>query len=120
MLIGLFFQVLLIALVVLWVASLGWEGALETEWVGAALVGLVVLSALGKAAGFRGVRLVFRVFLPLATLATFVIWQGQGDPKQMIAILGPLLALIIALFGLYIIVYGAIRKRYERARSRYK
>ena len=68
---------------------------------------LVVLRAVGRGRGgrlSRIIRAMFAVGLPITALLTFAIAQSQGDLNQTMTIIGGLGALLIALFGFYIMV----------------
>jgi hypothetical protein len=106
-----FFDLLLILSLTLWLLKLGLWGALSPEFIGVVLIALVFFVALGRRTGMGFIRTVFRVGVPLASLAAFAVWHGRGDPAAMTAILGTVGALVLALFGYYVIFGGLRRKR---------
>jgi len=79
---------------------------------------LVLFRALGRGRGGLLGRLIRRTFalgIPLTSLLIFAVVYSQGDPDQMITIIGELGVLLIALFGIYIMVRGLFAR--SRLRS---
>lgn len=91
----------------LWILGLLAQGLIPLHFGAFALAGLVIFRAIGRGRGGhlgRLVRLVFVIGLPITSLWVFAITYGQGDPEGIMAILGALGALLMALIGLYLMV----------------
>ena len=110
------FQVLMIVSLAVWVLASANQGAFSFQTAGLILVALVALAAFGKSQGWGLIGTLFRVALPIASLLTFAIWNGHGDSRAIGSILGGLLLVVIALYGVYIMVFGAFGKRRRRRR----
>lgn len=111
-----FFDLLLILSLTLWLLKLGMGGYLSAEFIGVILIALVFFIALARRTKMGLVRLAFRVGVPLASLAAFAVWHGQGDPAAMTAILGTVGVIVIILFGYYV-MFGGLRGRSGRRRD---
>jgi len=104
---GLIWDFFVIITITLLILGLMLQGLLPLQFGAIALVLLIAFRAIGRGRGgslSRAVRTVFTIGLPITALLIFVTTYGQGDPKQMMAIIGGLGALFIVLFGLYIMV----------------
>jgi hypothetical protein len=86
-----------------WLLSLVNNGSIRLEFVVIALVGLVILSAFARNYNPAIAERVFRIVLPLASLAIFIMIFGQAQFWQIV---GSILVLALALFGLYYMVRG--------------
>ncbi len=109
MIIAILFDILLIGSVALWLIKLAIDGAISIEMAAGALLGLAALRAITRAIGFSFGRFLFTVLLPIAGILVFIIWYGGGDIGQMSSIFGSLATLMIAVVGVYIMVFGVAR-----------
>jgi len=109
--VGLLFDLLVIVTLVSWIVGLTAQGLLAPQAAGAALLGLVVLMAIARTAKIGMVRLVFRLALPLGSLATLLVWYGRGDVRATTALLGAVGGLVVVLFGIYVIFRGALPRK---------
>ena len=100
------FDLLLAVSVVVWLLRLGLVGALSAEQVALAMLGLVVLLAIGRARGMSLGRLVFRVGIPVASIATLIVWESGGDSSRAVQLLTQFLTLLVILAGVYFLFYG--------------
>ncbi|HEU4924149.1 MAG TPA: hypothetical protein VFT23_13865, partial [Burkholderiales bacterium] len=105
---GVFFDLLLVLALALWLIRAGLTGSVSVGVVALALVALTVLIALGRAMRIGLVRTVFRIGVPIATLAAFVAWEGDGNPALMSQTLGGVLLLLLVLAGIYFMVKGVL------------
>jgi len=60
------------------------------------------------------VRLVFRVGLPIATFAVFVVWESKGNPKEMLGIVGGIGLVLIVLLGIYLMIRNVLGRSPRR------
>lgn len=105
--------VLLLSLL-LWVLRAGQAEALSPTHTAFILVTLTALVATARAWGMSLARLVFRIGVPLASLAMFLVWNTDGSQEQMIGLLFALLPVLIAMVGLYVMIRGSLRLRPRR------
>jgi hypothetical protein len=110
MLLRLMFDMLLVASIVVWLLPLAASGYLSIEHTAFAILALVICIALGRALGSSLIRLAFRVLLPLASLAVFVVFHGSGDLTEISHILAAMLPLLIVLAGFYVMFGGLTRR----------
>jgi hypothetical protein len=82
--------------------SLAYNGFLSLEWTAFIMVGVVVMTAIGNVATKLGISAV-AIFL----FAKFISHGNEGQFKNM---LGAILALLIALIGLYNIIKSIFKK----------
>lgn len=87
-------DIILIVAIVLWTLRLALLGAVSAEHAALVMIGLVILLPLLRK--FRS------AFLTIAGVAVFVVWHGGGRPDDMVAIAGAFFALVLALFGIYL------------------
>ncbi len=92
--------------IVFWVVKLALDGYIPPDLAGPAMLGLVVLLGLSRVLNFGIGRLVLRVGLPVATMATFLIKYGHGEQEQMSLIFMYMMVLLIIVFGIYIMIAG--------------
>jgi len=81
---------------------LAYYGILSVEWAGIIMVAVVVMAAVGNTATKLGICAV-AIFL-------FAKFISNGNEAQFQGVLGAILALLIALIGLYIMIRGIFRK----------
>lgn len=81
---------------------LAYYGILSVEWAALIMVAVVVMAAIGNTATKLGICAV-AIFL-------FAKYVSHGNEPQFQGALGAILALIIALIGLYIMIRGVFRK----------
>ena len=81
---------------------LAYFGILSVEWAALIMVAVVVMAALGNTATKLGICAV-AIFL-------FAKYVSHGNEAQFQGVLGAILALLIALIGLYIMIRGIFRK----------
>jgi len=108
---GCFFDLLLILSLTVWIIGAVMVGRISGEHAALALLGLVALIAVSRGLGSSLIRLTFRIAVPVASVAALVLWSGSGDPRSTTAILGTLGALVLVLFGLYVMVRGLFSRR---------
>ena len=82
--------------------SLAFNGILSVEWAALIMVAVVVMAAIGNTATKLGICAV-AIFL-------FAKYVSHGNEAQFQGVLGAILALLIALIGLYIMIRGIFRK----------
>ena len=104
------YQVLVIVSIAVWIFGAAGKGALSPTTAGLLLVALVALAAFGKAQGWGLIGTIFRVGMPIGSLLTFAIWQGQGNYQAIVEIVFGLLMLAIVLYGIYRIIGSVFRK----------
>lgn len=78
---------------------LAYFGILSVEWAALIMVAVVVMAAIGNTATKLGVCAI-AIFL-------FAKFVSNGNEAQFQGVLGAILALLIALIGLYIMIRGA-------------
>jgi hypothetical protein len=81
---------------------LAYYGILSVEWAALIMVAVVVMAAIGNTATKLGICAV-AIFL-------FAKYVSHGNEAQFQGVLGAILALLIALIGLYIMIRGIFRK----------
>ena len=111
--------VMILSLVV-FVVNTGSQGAFSSSTAAWALVAIVIFAALGysrKPLRESFIGLALKIALPVAGVATFVIWQGHGDAQASTQILGGILLVAIVLLGIYVIVARPFRLRRRRRRD---
>jgi len=82
--------------------SLAYNGILSLELTAIIMVAVVVMTAIGNAATKLGITTV-AIFL-------FAKYVSHGNEAQFQGVLGAILALLIALIGLYIIIKSIFKK----------
>ena len=110
---GYFFDFLFIVTLAIWIVGLSVAGRLSQGGAAFALFALVLLVGAARAAKIGIVRLVFRIAVPVASVAAFVVWYGEGDPRAMGALLGAIGTLVVVLFGLYLMIRGVFSARHR-------
>jgi hypothetical protein len=106
---------IVILTVIAWVVALFVQGYISPSL--AVLVLLLTPIFLGLGRGFGGnvsrtVRFLFRIGLPIASLATLiVILSGGGGFKELGRIMGNIFALFLVLAGFYFMFYGLFSRR---------
>jgi len=80
------------------------KGYLSVTHAGYALVGLVVLAAIAHNLGTTILRVAFGILLPSVGLVLLVIREGEGNAEQMRAIATAIIALIVALYGIFFMI----------------
>ncbi len=104
------YQVLVIVSIAVWIFGAAGKGALSPMTGALLLIALVALAAFGKAQGWGLIGTIFRVGMPIGSLLTFAIWQGQGSYQAIGEIVFGLLMLALVLYGIYFMIRGAFRK----------
>jgi len=110
---GCLWDIIVVAGIMVWVAGLYLQGYVPLWFLGAALVGLVVIRAFGRERGgnlSRLVRFLFIIALPVASIMTFAIIYGGGSTKDSFFILSQMLVLLAMLAGIYIMFRGLFSK----------
>ena len=111
--IGNLFDLLVLLTLTLWLLGLGAQGRMSGETIVLVLLGLTFLLAVSRRAKVGLARTTFRIGIPLTALATFVIVYGGGDLRRMAPLLGSVVALVVMLFGFYI-MFGGLSRRGRR------
>ena len=81
---------------------LAYYGILSVEWAALIMVAVVVMAAIGNTATKLGIC--------AAAIFLFAKFVSNGNEAQFQGVLGAILALLIALIGLYIMIRGIFRK----------
>lgn len=102
---GFVFDALVILTMILLVFGPATRSLVDPNTAALALVGLVALMGLGRRVRGHLPRLVLRVVLPLASLAYFVMMNGQGAAASLLV---ELAVVFLVLFGIYIMFRGAV------------
>ena len=108
------FQVVMFVSLVLLIVKSGMEGAFSAQTAGLILVALVLLAAFGNSQGWGLIGTVFRIAVPIASVLTFAIWNGNGNSHATAEILIGIGLVVIVMYAIYIIVFGGFRKRRKR------
>jgi hypothetical protein len=109
--IGTFFDMLTILSVTAWLLALAAEKRISADQAAGALVVLVVLVAISRAARMSLPRLIFRIAMPLLAIGGLVYQYGGNDSRAQAQILTSLGTLLVMLFGLYLMIYMPFRRR---------
>lgn len=113
MLRGWFRDLLSVLTMTVLVLSLAAQGLIPVGLAAGALLGLVALWAIGRGTGGgigHMVRKTLGIALPLTSLAVLLVVHSQGDPTAMKSLLASIGALVLALFGVYVMFRGFTRK----------
>ena len=81
---------------------LAYYGILSVEWAALIMVAVVIMAAIGNVATKLGIC-ALAIFL-------FAKYVSRGNETQFQGVLGAILALLIALIGLYIMIRGVFKK----------
>ena len=108
--IGTFFDMLTIVSVAALLIALAARGTMSADQVAGALVVLVVLVAVSRAARMRLPRLVFRIALPTMAIWALVFQYGGGHPRVRAQILTSLATIMVLLFAVYVMIYMPFRR----------
>lgn len=81
---------------------LAYYGILSVEWAALIMLAIVVMAAIGSTATKLGICAV-AIFL-------FAKYVSHGNEAQFQGVMGAILALLLALIGLYIMIRGVFRK----------
>ena len=81
---------------------LAYYGILSVEWAALIMVAVVIMAAIGNTATKLGICAV--------AIYLFAKYVSHGNEAQFQGVLGAILALLIALIGLYIMILGIFRK----------
>jgi hypothetical protein len=108
--IGCLWDLIVVGSAIAWLAALYMQGVMSASFAAFALVIITILLAIGRRLGGnvgRLTRFCFRVGVPCASLLTFVITLTGGSMKDILPVLGGFAVLLIALSGLYLMIFGA-------------
>ena len=108
--IGCLWDLIVIGSAMVWLAALYMQGVMSASYVAFSLVIVTILLAVGRGLGGtvgRLTRFWIRVGVPCASLLTFVITLTGGSMKDTLPVLGGFAVLLIALSGLYLMIFGA-------------
>jgi hypothetical protein len=108
---SIFFDSLLILTILVFMLSAALRGAISPSAAAVLTFGMVGLVAISRALKMGVAKLLIRVGMPLIGLLVFLILNTDGSTIQMKRLLGPILLLLIALIGLYIMIRGIPGKR---------
>lgn len=112
--IGYLFDFLAVVTLVTWILGLTMSGALTPEFAGVALVLLVGLMAVGRAAGMGLIRTTFRIALPIASLAALVAWYGGRSGTAGREIVTGVISVVVLMFVFYVMLRGFFRGKRSR------
>jgi hypothetical protein len=104
---------IVILTVITWVVALFVQGHIPSSLAVLALFLTPVILALGRGFGGsvgRTVRFLFRIGLPIASLATLVVILSGGSFKEIGILMGNVLALFLVLVGFYVMFYGVLSR----------
>jgi len=101
--------VLIIGLVA-WLLGQALAGKISPEVTAVCLIALVFLVALARSQQSRVAFLVFRVGLPIASMCVAIIAYGNGDFNSVSGIAASIGALVLALFGFYLIFRAVLSR----------
>lgn len=74
-----------------------------------AMIAMVILIALASKLRMSVAKFILGIALPSAAVAFFVVRESQGDSQAMASMGGVIVALLVALLGLFVIVRGVFR-----------
>jgi hypothetical protein len=106
---GILWDILFLVSVSVFVVGAVLKGYIPTGLAIYVLLAFLLFRVLGRAMGGgmnRAIRWAFHVGLPLASLAMFAVTFGNGDPRQVTAVLTGMGSLVLVLFGLYVMLRG--------------
>jgi hypothetical protein len=99
--------------VITWVIVLLVQGYIPSSLAVLALLLIPVILALGRGFGGsvgRTVRFLFRIGLPIASLATSVFILSGGSFKEIGILMGYILVLFLMVIGFYVMFYGVFSR----------
>lgn len=99
-------DIILIAVVVSWLLKLVLQGVISMDHGAMGMVFFAVLLPFIRRTSL--LKNVFRVGLSIAGIVIMVIWYGEGDKEKMTEVAIGFLALVMAMFGIYIMVRGIL------------
>jgi hypothetical protein len=114
---GALLEIALIVSITVWIVGSGSEGAFSPQTAAIILFALVALAVYAKKHDKSIVKVFLRFGLAIAGLLTFAIWKGHGDWNQITGIVGGIALIVIALCGVYVMLFrlfGAKRRRHRR------
>lgn len=112
--IGWLWDLIVVASALAWLIGLYLKGMMSIQFTAFALVVIVILLGIGRSLGGNVGRLTrfwFRLGIPCASLITLVITFTGGEIKDILAVLGGFAVLMIALGGIYIMIFGAFSSK---------
>jgi len=74
-----------------------------------AMVAMVILVAVASKLRISVTKFILGIALPSAAVAFFVIRETQGNGREMASIGGAIVALLLALLGLFVMIRGMFR-----------
>src|SRR5687768_12333686 len=80
------------------------RGYLSAEYAGYALVAMVVVVAIASALSLSVAQVLLGIGLPCVSVVLLVIREGGDDPHVRASLATAVGALILALFGLYVLI----------------
>ena len=113
-----FFTIILFVSVILYFVPNLMEAGWGPNSIALLVVSIVVAYALARALRWSLARAVLRVGIPIGALLTFAVIHGQGNPTNERALIGGVLLIAVVLYGIYIMVFGAFRKKSKGQRER--
>jgi hypothetical protein len=105
---------IVILTVITWIVALFVQGYIPPSLVILVLLLTPTILALGRGFGgsvSRTVRLLFRIGLPIASLATLIVILSGGGFKELGGIMGNIFALFLVLASFYFMFYGLFSRR---------
>lgn len=100
------FDIILIAGVVSWLLKLILQGVISIDHGAVAMVLFAALLPIIRRTGL--LKRLFRVGITIAGIVIMIIWYGEGDKEKMTEVAIGFLALVVAMFGIYILVRGIL------------
>jgi hypothetical protein len=105
---------IVILTVIAWVVALFVQGYISPSLAVLVLLLTPIILALGRGFGgnvSRTVRFLFRIGLPIASLATLIVILSGGGFRELGRIMGNIFALFLVLAGFYFMFYGLFLRR---------
>ena len=106
--IGWFFDMLVLLSVTVTVLKFALNGTITAEQAGLILVAAALIVAVARIAKISICRLLYRIVLPVGSLVIFARSFGEGNMYPVIMMV---LLLLMMLFGVYIMIAGAFKKK---------
>lgn len=105
---------IVILTIIAWIVALFTQGYISPFIATLVLLLTPVILALGRGFGGgvgRTMRFLFRIGIPLASLATLLIILSGGGFREFFGIIGNVLALFLVLVGFYFMFYGLFSRK---------
>lgn len=91
---------------VLWLVHFAAQDAISLLPAALLLVGATCFIALLRVAGMSSFGPALSLTLVAISIVAFVVWNTDGSQAQVIAVIPPLVGVLVAVVGLYLLVLG--------------